>query len=291
MLKHLMVFVVVVGLVLPTSAQRSDEELIERVTNGYAAFETEASYAYTVSRTWEQVIGVDVGGDTQELDQTIAYSGAGAAHQNDSGTYDYQLMVDMMLNSAIGQMQITDFEYSMEAIAVNGSSYFRFDNLPAELQDVLPAEWTDGEALDDDAISLFSLVSFAPDNRFAVSAETIDAIDELPSDTIDGQEMRVIRFTQTPEAFGLDVIVSTMQLEAFGADEAMLTEIIESASIETTVWINPENGLIYQLENLLTITGLMFEIEGQSVTLDQTITTVGNYFDYGEPVTIEAPVE
>lgn len=110
---------------------------------------------------------------------------------------------------------------------------------------------------------------------------TVTDIIELPTDTIDGQTMRVFEITRN-EQFVIDLVIDV--LLGFGGDpNEDYSSLFENSTYTQKIWIGVEDGLPHRVEYAL-YTFLGEAIDYESVGWNR-------FFGFDEPVTIENPIE
>jgi hypothetical protein len=200
-----------------------------------------------------------------------------------------------------GQSQV--LEMTMDMIAVADTLWVRVhDTNPSSLGALFPSEWTN--ATEDptqipgfEMLALDQLLQLTNTwQAYPLNDETIESIEELERDELDGIEMRVFAVTYSSEGLlktGLaEQIGQAFNAEAMGVDmEGMMQQLIEGAMLDMTVWIGVKDNLLYRSEVHMVVDATIEDVFPGISTMDiqQDLNARYDYYSFNEPVEITAP--
>jgi hypothetical protein len=288
-------------LVSPAFAQTADAELIDYVQGAFDQFFELDTYSSAGTQNIVQHISVDTQGQTVVVDQTIDQN-LGGQVQNDGGETSMSMQIDQNIAQVIsGQNQ--EITQTLEIILTDGDLFMRFSNVsPATMAGMFPKDWVN-LVENPNAFPGASAINaeqyanvFSSQFKYPLTTETVERIKELPGETLDGVDTRVIKLVfNGPALFTsgeMDQYLSAFNTEQMGIDMDQLRENMgENAALELTLWIGADDNMIYRQDVAMTLAGDMGAIVTgiDSMSLEQQVTGTITFGDFNEPVTIEAP--
>lgn len=251
-------------LVLPVHAQNDEDELITLVTTAYETLWEQDSFQFESEIKMQQNAP-----NTPPLTlQTVT-----AQVQANDPIPDY---------AVVSIQENEETTITLEILLVESKSYIRVEGVPQ-----FSEEWSSSsEVVGFNSITPEFFAEFINYNYMALyplDEVTISEVRELPSEEIDGQTMRVIHVTRG-DAFLVEFI--GVLLGGFmpqGEFDESVLEGFSDTTFTQQVWIGGDDGLPHRLEYVFE-TGLA----GTAVTIK--VTGLNTFFDFNEPVTVEAPV-
>jgi hypothetical protein len=297
---------VLVFAALPASAQSNtltsdQQELVDYVKGVFDQFFELESYSTSGAQSVVQHITAKSKGTTIEVNQTIDQELSGQVQQNDDGN-SMMAQIDQNISQVTGG-QSQEISQTIEMILTDGDFYMRFSNVsPATIASIYPKDWVN-LAENPTAFPGANLINadqytsvFSGQFKYPLNADTIQKIKELPGETLEGVETRVITLVfNAPALFAsgeMDQILSVFNAGSLGVDMDQLRESMgENAALELTVWIGADDDMIYRQDTAMTLAGEMGAIVTgvDSMNLEQQSTGSFTFTDFNEPVTIEAP--
>lgn len=279
------------------SAQDVDPALVEVVSTAFA--QTASVDSLNVeSRSMSEVSGLPEGlSFGQEMTRTASLVRAGDA-------WNFTSTSTSTSTTPQGELNIVS-----EIVRIDDVTYIRFTDAPAELGADLPTVWTDAaELATTNGLGVLNVDELIGEFSLPITAESVTSINELATDTIDGQTMRVIQITLDPQTV-LDseasALVSGLSggVGAFPNDGQMpqlpegvtppaqdaageLPELsAEDFQITFAVYIGADDGLIHRIYRVIAVAP---STEG-GASPAFTTTTLTNYTDFNTAITISAP--
>jgi hypothetical protein len=297
----LLVVAICALLVSPAFAQTADQELIDYVQGAFDQFFTLESYSSSGTQNVVQHIVAKTQGQTVSVDQTIEQTLDGQV-QNDDGQMSMSMQIDQNIAQDVaGQSQ--ELTQTLEIILTGGDLFMRFSDVsPATMAAMFPKDWVN--LVDDpDAFPGASAINagqyadmFSSQFKYPLTDETIERIKELPGETLDGMDARVIKLVfNGPALFAsgeMDQYLSAFNTQQMGVDMDQLRESMgEQAALELTLWIGADDNMIYRQDVVMTLAGEMGAIVAgiESMSLEQQVSGTITFGGFNEPVTIEAP--
>ena len=288
-------------LISPALAQSADQELIDYVQGALDQFFELDTYSSTGTQNIVQHISAETQGQTIVVDQTIEQILEGQV-QNDDGTTSMAIQIDQNIAQVIGG-QNQDITQTLEIVLVDGELFMRFSNVsPPTMAGMFPEDWvnladTPNAFPGAGAINAEQYADvFSSQFKYPLTDETVERIKELPGETLDGVDTRVITMVfNGPALFAsgeMDQYLSAFNTQQMGVDMDQLRESMgENAALELTIWIGADDNMIYREDVAMTLAGEMGAIATgiDSMSLEQQITGTITFSDFNEPVTIEAP--
>lgn len=295
MVKYLVIVVAALALLVFPAAAQDDAalELISQAVEDFAALD---SFSFEAEVSLHQTIGAGTGRSAQTLDQNISQHMEGISELS-TGNATATLSQDISVNNNGQRVQAS---MGFDMIVLDGTVYFRFDDLSSNIAALFPEGWVNftddrmsfpgADMLDPEGLAQLSSLALI----YPINEQTVTEITELDAEELDGQTVRV--FTVTLDASAVleesgDTILGTMNAEAMGVDLETLIEIMsEGMELELTLWIG-DDGRLYRIEGVNSIsTTLPASLAGGvSATLDQQVTSVITITGFNVPVEIEAP--
>lgn len=296
-MKKLLSAALIIGVLVVSigaaGAQAIDPALLETVARA-----TENTRASTSLHVTAQSLTESEGSDlslssqrTQEFDFAKTETG-----WNIEGTVAYAM-----------SLPFGEFQISTEIIVVDGVTYVRSSDAPAELPLTLPTTWVNLEEYNAESPNGGLPISASAEELLAalmipINAESVTAIAALPDDEIDGQTMQVYQITVDSAAVleseaaslfdigmggggavpagGLQPPQGAPELPA--APTEMETPSPEDIQMIFAVYVGADDGLVHRVYAVVNIAA-----SGEGANL--TSTTITDYSNFNEAVEITAP--
>jgi hypothetical protein len=278
----------------------TDEELewIDFVAEAYSNTSESESFHVEYEQSLSQELSTGSGRSAVEVTNDINQTMTLEFERGDDGPI-FSAVLEQSTTSVMSG-QSTDVELTMEMVLFDGELYMRVSDVsPRSVRGSFPDDWVN---VADEGDRYPFLATFNVDSitalydaplALAIDEDTLLAIEELDSDEIDGQEMRVFQFEYDAEALFSSEIMSAL-VDAFagmaqGIDlEDLIGQMSEGTEIAYTVWINEEDMLVYRADSVLSIDTTL-EIAGVELDLVQEAEASVRYSDFGEDFDIEEP--
>jgi len=302
-----MLFVVLAFAALPASAQTSfsadEQALIEYVQGAFDNFLTLDSFSSSGTNNIVQHINVTMQDTELGIDQTIDQAITGQAQRDSSGELSMAAQVDQTIAQETPGQPAQDITQTIEMVVSEGDFFMRFSNVsPATLAGMYPSGWVN-LSRDANAFPGAEMINpdqftsvFASQFQYPLDENTVERIKELPGESLDGVETRVIRLVfNGPALFNsgeMDQYLSAFNTGQLGLDMDQLRQSMgEAAALELTAWISVDDGLVYRTDIVMSLAGDMGAVVTgiDSMYLEQQVTASMTYTAFNEPVTIEAP--
>jgi hypothetical protein len=267
---------------LPVSAQDGDSANLEYISAAYDNLFASGSFRAEVEQTSDQIITADNDEDTV----LTATADSEILANVEDGQFT-QMSVFMEISTESDEDETQEFEFALESILLDDTTYVRIGGLSDVLQGAFPEGWFDlsdpetnmgmEAGLSSTLTQLQSLLMYPLDES------TVASVTELPEDDVDGEDVRVFEVTLLPAALLAHPILENPQEMAGSVDESFL----ENVTYTQRVYINSDD-LPVLVEIDVLITDLPAGIGG-TVLLKQDTEISVEFSEIGEPVTIEAP--
>jgi hypothetical protein len=278
----------------------TDEEIewLEIVSDAFESTTEAESYSAEIEQSIEQTITSGSGSSAVEITNTIDQVLNLEVELTDDG-FNYVCILEQAVSSEIGG-QTTEIELTLELVSVDGDFYARATDVsPSSLSSNFPDDWIDVNEDGSRYPSIAVLNAEQPGTLYnaivdlEVSDETVVAIEEVDSEELDDQEMRVFEIEYDTEAMlqsdAMASIVDALTGMMQGSDiQDILDQMAEGSSMNFIVWIGADDGLVHQVASEVVIDADL-EVSGAEVTLEQTLESVAQYSEFGEDFDIEAP--
>lgn len=302
-MKKWLVMIVTVLLgsgVLPLQAQEpvltsAELKLLEVVVKAQDWLMAQDSFRVQIESRMDQLMTSSSGGFdasvTQQMTQASQVEVLTDGNGNPSAM-QMRLEQDTTLDMGVGSP--VENSLTTESIFLNGQYYLRFTDLSPELAGVLPVDWINAQD--------FALMTGMNPSAFAnlsgresltlypLSAETVAAVEELAGETLEGQAVRVIQVTWRSDGLlGVPGISNMFDFSQLGLGDDFVQQLFENASVVQVFYVGTEDGLLYRNDFTVIIEDAELNVQGQTIILDQTTTTINRYYDFNAPVKIEKP--
>src|SRR6188768_2329847 len=145
----------------------------------------------------------------------------------------------------------------------------RFSNVsPATVAAMFPKDWVN-LAETPDAFPGASAINaeqyadvFSSQFKYPLTDETVERIKELPGETLDGVDTRVIKLVfNGPALFAsgeMDQYLSAFNTQQMGIDmDQLRANMGENAALQLTLWIGADDDMIYREDVAMTLAGDM----------------------------------
>jgi len=303
----LILIATVVFAVLPASAQdktltADQQELVDYLQGVFDQFLGLSSYTSAGSQTVVQHITAKTKTAEVVVDQTIDQQLNGQVKRDEAGKLSMSAQIDQTINQVVGGKS-QDLTQTIEMILIGDDFFMRFSDVtPATMAGVFPKDWVN-LAKDPNAFPGASVINadqyadaFSGSFKYPLNADTVDKIKELPGETLDGVDTRVIKLVfNAPALFSsgaMDKVLSAFNFAQMGVDIDQLRKSMgENAALEVTLWIGANDDMVYRQDTAMTLAGDMGAIVAgvQSMNMEQQMTGSWTFSGFNEPVTIEAP--
>jgi hypothetical protein len=284
----------------PVHAQEGDLsagelELLEFVAAAFNNLLAQESYhTYAVMETM-MALETEQEGETLDvymlmdidMSRQIALKGGEVAAFTAQGTEDIIIgMAGQILNTSI-ELEMVQLEDDLW-VRIKDATDFAADFFPdhwvnlAENPETLEGfEIFDWENLVDVGIDQFTA---------SISEEAVLSIEELESETLNGQKTRVFEINSDP-AMATDLLSDVFDpttIEGLYAD-LIFDMMFEDATFAWKVWINIEDELPYRITSDATINADLSDLVGFTMKMNMESSDDTSFFDFNEPVEIEPP--
>lgn len=297
--RNLIVLLLVIFIVaaLPVAAQDgglNDDELalIELVSTAQDNLLALDSYNYSGQQITQQTILSGEGTLALTLTQNITQDLSGSvvsAADNVNSTQSIAQTIETRVNTRDPER----LNMSLDIVILDGAMYLRVPTAPSELRSAFPADWVPAdEAAAYEGMAFVDLEQLANlmSNTLPVyelNDETVVAVEELESETINGVEMRLISISIAPNValggFG-------DQFGAFGAfDTDLFNQLLENTIATITMYIGAEDTQVYRIKSDVLIDFETDDFEGSALSLDQTTSMTINITEFNPEVEITVP--
>jgi hypothetical protein len=290
------------GITVVAQAQdmtQAEQELLAFVTEAFDTTTSQESFAVTgTNNIVQDITAVTAAGTTTSL-QKINQAITGELQLQPTLAASMQLhqKLDITVN---GQVQTLD--QTIEMILLPDAFYMRFPStLPLMAGISFPKDWVNLME-NPDAFPGANLINadqylnmVQSQLKYQIDETTTTAVQELPAETIDGVEMRVIEiqldFELLMQSEEMRAAMGILNLEQMGLDAEQFMESMDADNLIIIVWVNPEDHLIYQQSSIMDMTMEMGDLFPgiTSGTLNQHLEQTTSYSRYNEAFTIEAP--
>jgi hypothetical protein len=278
----------------------TDEELewIDFVAEAYDNTADSDSFRVEYDQSTTQELSTGSGRSAVEVSNDISQAMTLEFERSDDGSTFSAVLEQTTTTDMSGQS--TDIELTIEMVLFDDELYMRVSDVsPRSASSAFPDDWVN---VADEADRYPFLAAFNVDSitslydaplGLEIDEDTLLSIEELDSDEIDGQEMRVFEFEYDAEAlFGSKVMaafIDALSGMAQGVDvQDLIDQMAGDTEITYTVWINEEDMLVYRFDSVLNI-DTTIEISGTEVDLVQEAEASVYYSDFGEDFDIEEP--
>ncbi|MBZ0297973.1 MAG: hypothetical protein K8L99_35800 [Anaerolineae bacterium] len=293
----IVVFTCLMILLLPlTVTAQSQDDLLDAVQTALDHFSQQTSYQITGLQSVQQAVTITGGDVTTTIEQSVEQHYSGALSR-DAENIAAQMTIEQMVHLTSDDNEPLNFSQTLDIIILEDNLYMQVSDVqPEDVVALLPAGWVNltenpdafpgAELMNGDQyISLFTSAM-----NFLLTEDMLLTIDELESETIEGQTMRVIEVTFDPalllDSGALDGLFNAYDYAMLGLNNEVLAATVgQNAQVTTTLWLTPENDL-YRADSALSFAGEVSD----TVSIDSEIGSSFVYTDFGEPVNIEAPI-
>lgn len=316
------IFILTLFLVVPlvgaqddTGLSAEEQEWLTTITTAHENLQSLDTYHVALDQNIEQTIGM-AGMEGMEDMGDMGDMGAAGGLSFDqiiTQTIDIQVRTNGMdqPNDIYSQIHQTiestapgmgsNMELTMETLVLNGKTYLRFTEIgqmPQGSGASLPENWVEmGDFSPGSQFLSSESLANLPDQqqRFLnmLDDETVASIEQLASETLNGQTMDVYKLTWSSGAF--DELLAGMmgtgslQTQQNQSVQEFMQSLFENASGSQQVWIGTEDGLPHRTVVELVIEEAELTMQQQSMTLSQTTTSTANYQNFNADVSIPTP--
>jgi len=292
---------------LPAAAQTSlttdEQALVDYVQSTFDNFLTLDSFTSTGTNNIVQHINVTMQDMEMGIDQVIDQIITGQAQRDAASGLSMAAQVDQTISQETPGQPAQDITQTIEMVVADGDFYMRFSNVsPATVASIYPSGWVNLSE-DTNAFPGANLLNaeqytkmFEMQFQFPLNDTTIDRIKELPGETLNGVDTRVIKLVYNgPALFNsgeMDQYLSAFNTGQLGLDMDQLRQSMgESAALELTIWIGIDDELIYRTDTQMSMSGDVGAVVAgiDNMYLEQQATSSMTYTGFNEPVTIETP--
>ncbi|RMF81194.1 MAG: hypothetical protein D6737_05745 [Chloroflexi bacterium] len=295
---------------LPVGAQEGnlsaeEEELLKVVVVGFENFQNLSSFSSEANQTTDQTIVVGRGDGATVVEQSIEQSISGRL---DGGvgeplTVEIVIAQDIVIES--GALPATETSQTIDMVVADDNLYVRFrDVTPLAVAAVFPDGWVNvtrepGRIPGFEVFDIEQFTNVMTNLRFfPVNNMVISRITELPSETIDGQTMRVFNVVFDSDVlFASPEVVEAMGLlnaEQLGLDLDLFLETFgANTTLEMTLWIGVDDSMIHRADTITELAEADFGDAfgtGQPLSMTQLVDSSVIYDDFNAEFKIIAPI-
>jgi len=293
-MKKWMILIFMLLLMLPSVGQAQDEkdftdeerELIAFVAAAYENLAAITSYESEVSQSITQ--DIDTSGTT--IKQIIEQDFVSQIHIDpDEDINRSYTKMEQYMSSDMGLGSPVEVNAILELVMYDGVLYMRYN----EPQPGIPSGWFDAQDILGSIMNIEQLAQMANPTlpTYSFSEESILSIEELDSETLDDQEMRVFEIVMDSEyIFTSGAMSNLFDFSSYGIDtEDMLNEFATGTELTVQIWIGVDDKLPHKVTSDMT-SDITMEVQNISMDLLQNTTSETTLFNFGKPVKIEEPV-
>lgn len=302
---RMMLFLILLLMVVPlTSAQddsglsAQEQEWLDTIIAANENLLALDTYHVEMEQNVEQTMSLAAamtGG--MSIDQTITQMIDVQVRTRGDQPDDIFAQIDQTIEST-GPTGPLNVELTMETLVLNGQTYLRFTDISQMPgSSALPQEWvalgdTSAETQYFDIGSLANLSEQQQRFLSILDSNTVGSIEQLDSETLEGQTMDVYELIWSTAAFeelaGM-LGTSSLQTSADQPAQDLVESLFANASGTQQVWIGTEDGLPHRTTFEMVIEEAEISMQQQTMTLSQTTTSTVNYMDFNGEVTIPSP--
>lgn len=282
-MKTLIALLLILCLVAPTAAQ---PDLLAAVEDALADLDQQTSYRVAGS----QIIAQSITG-TNPVEQRIEQNLTGALRKT-GDSLAAQLTIQQAVQWEGEGVSPLDFAQTIGLVVLPDTLYMRVSDVsPADLAAIFPGGWVNLTETPDvfpgaDLIQPAAYLSLLTRPLSYGLAAALDA-EELSSETLAGQDLRVIQITFDPALLltgdGLTRVAGALDYAQLGAD-GLFSAAQTDTTITATLWIAPD-GRLHRVDQTMTFVGRSAE----GGTLDTRISTSLTFTDYDAALSIQPP--
>jgi hypothetical protein len=276
-----------------------EQELLVFASDAFEATVAQDGFAVTsTNHIVQNIVATTSAGSTtslQKIDQEIS----GQLQMKPTSAASMQLHQVLDINTN-GQSQTLD--QTVEMILLPDAFYMRFPSTqPLFAGASFPKNWVNlienpNAFPGSNLINAEQYLNMVQSQlQYQLDETTVVAITELASETVDGIDLRVIEiqldFEVLMQSEQMRAAMGILNFEQMGLDVDKFLESMDAENMIITVWINPDDNLIYQQTSQMDMTmqiGNLFP-GITSGTLNQHLEQSTVYGSYNEAFTIEAP--
>ena len=298
MKRLIFIFAIVLMSIYPAAAQENpplstDElKLIDFVLASYEELFAQTSYTSELQQSMSQEITAGFTTITQDMKQSGSVE---AALDPEGGATNLHAISNQRISVDTGDGNPQAMNNDYELIIYDGVMYAKFEN--AESLGV-PRGWFNLQDLPGmEMLNLDQFTELTGANAlkvYPINEETVATIEELDSETLEGETMRVIKITWDMAALAeMESMSAIFNAEVFsqmlGIDPAeYMRQFALGSTYEQILWISTTDNLPHRADSRMvsdvTIDAMMGSME---MLYEQT--SSATFADFGAPVTIEAP--
>jgi hypothetical protein len=291
------VLVLVLAMAAPLVAQDAQEQqLIAYVAGAVEKVRALKSYSIVMEQTNDQDISLKQGNQTITAKQSVSQTLDGKILQAQDKIVGSTLVMDQVVE--ISQPTRTSVEMTMEMILVDNKLFARFSKVSPSVAALFPKGWVDllkdgskipgFNTMNKDALLQLASVQVL----YPINDKTVRSIEELASQTLDGQDLRVFDLVLDPREVynsGGSSLAGLFNESALGGanPKEMFEALFKGMDIHLKIYISKTDQYIRQIEGDVTIAAKL-PIQG-GITLDQTTRVMTKITDFNEPVEIKPP--